>query len=320
MTGRRLPLWAGLSALLLVASTALLAARREKAVVAKSPEEAVRLFVEACEKGNWATARALFTERSKPKLVPVRRLWSDLREALARRKPLWYPLSKAVKGGFDVRPEREGRVPLSARSTFNFAVVREGEGWKIDLPKTFGMGAEDYARFVKDWHEQALSEGCQSNLRQIALAMRMYIADWDGGFPPANKWCDALRPYVRSFDLFTCPAVAERGGRWGYAMNWKLSRRRLSEIERPVHTVLFYETESLRKSACGDGRDMPKEGRHMGGNNFAFVDGHVKWLRADIEEPVRLFRLKKGPGFRFPPRFKGREGAVPSAGFCPLCR
>ena len=155
---------------------------------------------------------------------------------------------------------------------------------------------------------------CQFNLHQIALAVRMYIEDWDKRFPPADRWCDAIRPYIKDWSVLTCPAVAERGGKWGYAMNWKLSKRFLGEVEDPAHTVVVYETENLRKNACGDGRDLPRKGRHAGGNNFAFVDGHVRWLRADIEEPIGLFRLKKGPGFRFPPRPKGMpEGA------CPVC-
>ena len=56
----------------------------------------------------------------------------------------------------------------------------------------------------------------------------------------------------------------------------------LSEIESPTQTILFFE---ILGSARALGSSYPTDGlskvdaRHNGGCNFAFVDGHARWMR-----------------------------------------
>ena len=67
--------------------------------------------------------------------------------------------------------------------------------------------------------EQARQTVCISNSRQIGLQVRMYVQDFDetttlsfygssGDSDNANnyKWMDAVYPYVKSEQLFTCPS------------------------------------------------------------------------------------------------------------------
>jgi len=74
--------------------------------------------------------------------------------------------------------------------------------------------------------ENARRSSCQSNLKQIGVAMMQYIedydnvmvADWYGDLPneetypinaaiPRYKWLDAIEPYTKSEQLFTCPSA-----------------------------------------------------------------------------------------------------------------
>ncbi len=79
--------------------------------------------------------------------------------------------------------------------------------------------------------ENARRSSCQSNLKQLGLGALQYTQDYDeqlvnayypyaggggnDGFsngaanPPRYKWMDAIQPYVKSVQLFTCPSDTE---------------------------------------------------------------------------------------------------------------
>lgn len=80
--------------------------------------------------------------------------------------------------------------------------------------------------------ENARRSSCQSNLKQIGLGLLQYsgdydealIADWYGPLPnvltdPASttdaryKWTDALEPYVKSEQIFTCPSATDKAAK-----------------------------------------------------------------------------------------------------------
>ncbi len=69
--------------------------------------------------------------------------------------------------------------------------------------------------------ENARRSSCQSNLKQIGLGLYQYSQDYDENFvlafyngvdtnsnanPVRYKWMDAIQPYVKSTQLFTCPS------------------------------------------------------------------------------------------------------------------
>ncbi len=113
---------------------------------------------------------------------------------------------------------------------------------------------------------------CARNLRQISLAMMMYVQDYDEKFPPASVWIDVLLPYVRTEDVFDCP---EGNGEYGYAMNEKLSRLSLAEVRYPSATVMIYESKIRRRNHFGTGKDL--DYRHYGGSWVAYCDSHCAW-------------------------------------------
>jgi prepilin-type processing-associated H-X9-DG protein len=60
---------------------------------------------------------------------------------------------------------------------------------------------------------------CQTNLKQIGLGVMLYVRDYDEAYPPAvtgvpetsgagvaKGWGDAIQPYVKSTEIYQCPA------------------------------------------------------------------------------------------------------------------
>jgi prepilin-type processing-associated H-X9-DG protein len=125
--------------------------------------------------------------------------------------------------------------------------------------------------------ERAQQASCLSNLKQLALATLMYAQDYDQVLPQADNWCDAIWEYMRNEELFRCPSDPEH--EYGYALNRNLSGRHLAEISRPAETVLIFDSTAGKKNAADTGQSWPSKGRHSGGNNCTWADGHAKWLK-----------------------------------------
>jgi prepilin-type N-terminal cleavage/methylation domain-containing protein/prepilin-type processing-associated H-X9-DG protein len=189
--------------------------------------------------------------------------------------------------------------------------------------------------------EKARAASCLSNERQLTLAMQMYVEDSDEVFPGYVQftdeglnddtpiWSQMLQPYLKNRQIVVCPsaAISRWGGVWsergwlsiGYNNNfggWKKcndvtgfcvpTRIALSQIQQPVHTVLFadsspgdqaqgyrgYITQNWepRTGMCGkpivvNGADGTLSDRHNRGTNVGFVDGHAKWYPIETLVP-----------------------------------
>lgn len=119
---------------------------------------------------------------------------------------------------------------------------------------------------------------CMQHLKTLGMAMMLYAQDWDERCPPAQNWCDSVRPYVRSLEDYRCPAA--RHLRCGYAMNAQLDRFKQSDLAEPSKTVLLFDATGGWN--LSGGKELMAR-RHSGGANFAFGDGHVQYRnRADI--------------------------------------
>ena len=64
--------------------------------------------------------------------------------------------------------------------------------------------------------EQARKAACQSNLKQMGLAMMQYVQDFDETFPvaqfdssPTYYWYQAIAPYVKNTQVFSCPTAGQ---------------------------------------------------------------------------------------------------------------
>lgn len=113
--------------------------------------------------------------------------------------------------------------------------------------------------------ESARRAACLNNLKQLVLAEKMYSADHQDKF--SERLSDLYPDYVTSLEVFTCPSAGAptitRKEDIDSLTSYVL-RKGLTEAV-PSDEVLIYE----------------KPGNHPGeGGNVAYVDGHVKWLRA----------------------------------------
>lgn len=150
--------------------------------------------------------------------------------------------------------------------------------------------------------ENARRSSCQSNLKQIGLAVTQYVQDYDERFMPLSnapmRLPIRLAPYMKSQQLWKCPSSSFDSDQWdgtqedgtvGYGFNgaW-LYDQSLAAVAKSSETVLYVENESgannpgfhtcyPRKGYPGYGMGTPLY-RHFERANVAFVDGHVKTL------------------------------------------
>jgi hypothetical protein len=129
----------------------------------------------------------------------------------------------------------------------------------------------------------AKQASCLSNLKQMALAVRMYAEDNDDLLPFRNGWVDGCLPYLHHPDMTLCPNVPYRYDhkkRHGYAFNSDLARKALPEIKDPARQILLFDSTNLSNNAADPLTSLPTEARHADGNAVVYVDGHAKVLQA----------------------------------------
>jgi prepilin-type N-terminal cleavage/methylation domain-containing protein/prepilin-type processing-associated H-X9-DG protein len=159
--------------------------------------------------------------------------------------------------------------------------------------------------------EAARRSNCLSNLRQIAVAHRMYVEDheemlpfwWMNGPHGAVIWPEYLRPYYRSAQIldqhFYSPSEQASMGwladyvlcAWGPfgdntlehpywrnpgAVFWNRATGQphqltMSQVRRPAETMQFMDGVTGRSSGSAIGG-----GHHDGVLNGAFLDGHAQ--------------------------------------------
>lgn len=123
---------------------------------------------------------------------------------------------------------------------------------------------------------KAQQTACLSNIKQLGLACLMYAADYDEVFPTAvdpQGFHDQIFPYLRNESLFKCPSAPDEQG---YAFNPKLAGANIEDLRRPAEMPMLWDAGAQP----GGVAPVPgtTTGRHNGGDNVAFADGHAKWL------------------------------------------
>lgn len=138
-------------------------------------------------------------------------------------------------------------------------------------------------------------QNCRANLKQIVLACAQYSQDNGERFPAVARgeagWADALNAYAKTYAIFHCPTVKQSSEARSsdYFLNARVANTQISRFKFPDQTLSF--GEGLDNGAANShfselpfnwktDEDSPAH-RHLGGANYAFVDGHVKWIRAD---------------------------------------
>jgi len=116
---------------------------------------------------------------------------------------------------------------------------------------------------------------CLSYEKQISLAIKMYSDDYDDTLPRAKRWMDLIFDYTKNTMLIHEPTIA-RQDEYGYAFHDRASGKKITKIAHPESFELVFDSILMKRNAYGGTWSMPEPGRHDGGNNIAYVDGHAK--------------------------------------------
>ena len=158
--------------------------------------------------------------------------------------------------------------------------------------------------------EKARQASCLSNSKQIGLCVLMYVQDYDELLPfywygeSVGYWPTVLMPYVKNWDIFTCPSdpTFKGGTGWtgsgGYGYNyyylggWSTADNSfgpfsLAKIQQPAETVMTAEINWKVNRGCAyppppllaESYWANMSDRHNDGQNVGFVDGHSKWMK-----------------------------------------
>ena len=163
--------------------------------------------------------------------------------------------------------------------------------------------------------ENARRASCQSNLKQIGLGVKQYTQDYDEKFPlnftiespnTYRYYFQALHPYIKNTQIWVCPSnnnkdyglLAKRyydiyvdnvfadGMPMHYVWNLNLGGNGGSPVseaavQSQASVFMFWDgmggDRDLYDKKFSDSRGGPP-GQHFEGQNYAFVDGHVKYL------------------------------------------
>jgi len=139
----------------------------------------------------------------------------------------------------------------------------------------------------------ARRRACQSNLKQITLGFKQYLQDSDEKFPPVDvarsgNWAGSLQPYLKSWRLFQCPVASySKEKATDYFYNARVAQTKEKTFAFPAQTILLgdgradsqtnYALSELPLNWRSD--ENSPVWRHLDGANYAFADGHVKWLK-----------------------------------------
>ncbi|HOJ21758.1 MAG TPA: DUF1559 domain-containing protein [Armatimonadota bacterium] len=195
--------------------------------------------------------------------------------------------------------------------------------------------------------ENSRKSACQSNMKQIAMAVLQYVQDYDETVPPhahrmidgqtledllagrpQGPWCVYIQPYVKSWNVFICGSDKERS--WNvetsapanvsvkdppnsYGWNYNFVQGgpyRMAVIEEPASIVMLCEQSGRlpygrwwnSAARMGSGSHyIWRYDRHSDGANYAFWDGHVKWMPGNLVPKSGTAAVWPTQNFRFQP-------------------
>ncbi len=154
--------------------------------------------------------------------------------------------------------------------------------------------------------EKARQTSCLNNTRQLGTACAMYFQDYDENLlhyrheAPGNTaiyWTHMVAPYVNNAQVFICPSDRGAVNGYGWAYNFlglpgrggtdSTAAASLADVSHPAETIMLGDKKSAGITLYAPLNDsfittyvIPRNGhdRHNGGANYAFIDGHSKWL------------------------------------------
>jgi len=167
--------------------------------------------------------------------------------------------------------------------------------------------------------EKARQNSCLNNMKEIVLGSLMYAQDNDeclfghtngiSASPPTLSiyWPRQIYAYIKNPQVFDCPSEADtrmvstpdtaNDSSFGYGLNywqtWWYYQPKLAMFKKPAETVWFTDCRSYivypsfylytypTHGTYGQNGSARLRGRHNGGDNVGFIDGHAKWMKRE---------------------------------------
>jgi prepilin-type N-terminal cleavage/methylation domain-containing protein/prepilin-type processing-associated H-X9-DG protein len=141
--------------------------------------------------------------------------------------------------------------------------------------------------------ENARRASCQSNLKQVGLAIAQYQQDYDEKTlavdePAGYSWFAPLQPYIKSAAVFRCPSLSENlpfassdyviNGFFTHSLSIAAFQNTSEQITMGERLKDSGETD-YHPWEIGEFEPHLQKDRHFEGSNYLFADGHVKWLK-----------------------------------------
>ncbi len=143
--------------------------------------------------------------------------------------------------------------------------------------------------------ESARRTTCLNNLKQLGLAISMYLQDNQEHFPEdALDWDQKFGPYVSAQtndNIYSCPSDPNKVNPLDYGINRKAANKGVVAISHSSTFPLIFDVVTsgeqrigAPESYSGDPTGDPGfyydicSDRHTKGTNFLFLDGHAAWI------------------------------------------
>ena len=158
--------------------------------------------------------------------------------------------------------------------------------------------------------ELARRTSCLSNLKQIMLGLQAYTQDYDHCFPlgngsvfapsipPSIGWLNTAQPYLKSLGIFQCAGdYNSTVGNSDFGLSTVVAGHASRGFQRSAFTVALCEIPESSGATATASAPVVVD-RHLYGSDYAFVDGHVKWLSSD-QAPAPANVPATGSNFTF---------------------
>lgn len=253
------------------------------ALPADTPEGTIREFLEAWNNRNYSKA-ATYVVGGKPKMN-----FSSMDQIFQGMTVAVTDVQVTAKGDranatYQAKMEMPGQQPTVQSESID--LVKVDDDWLIVpasqsssgrdvLPTLAMMTTNDLTGVFASAKKAAKKTACLSNIKQLATAVMIYLADHDDRFTMnPSKLKAALNPYTKNDNLWICPLTPKSGAAYGF--NAKLLKKTSTDIEDPFNTVMMYE-----------GSKGKLDFKHAGYAAVAFADGHAKMVNAEASKKLR---------------------------------